>query len=135
MPFETPLTIKDVMEKVMETNYVLPSIQREFVWGTEQIEKLFDSLLRDYPIGSFLLWEIPPKDVESYKFYKFLDKYHELDSRHNEPVVLPKGPGIRAVLDGQQRLTALVIGLVGSYAEKLPNKRKTNKAAYPIRHL
>lgn len=135
MPFEAPMTIKDVLGKIVETNYVLPSIQREFVWGTEQIEKLFDSLMRDYPIGSLLLWEIPVAQIDSYKFYKFLDKYHELDSRHNPPAVLAKTAGIRAILDGQQRLSALVIGLLGSYAEKLPNKRRSNKAAYPTKHL
>lgn len=135
MPFEAPMTIKDVLGKIVETGYVLPSIQREFVWGTEQIEKLFDSILRDYPIGSLLLWEIPPAKVESYKFYRFLDKYHELDARHNPPATLSRVAGVRAVLDGQQRLTALVIGLIGSYAEKLPNKRRTNRAAYPVKYL
>lgn len=135
MPFEAPMTIKDVLGKIVETGYVLPSIQREFVWGTDQIEKLFDSILRDYPIGSLLLWEIPPAKVESYKFYRFLDKYHELDARHNPPATLSRVAGVRAVLDGQQRLTALVIGLLGSYAEKLPNKRRTNRAAYPVKYL
>ena len=135
MPFEAPMTIKDVLGKIVETGYVLPSIQREFVWGTDQIEKLFDSILRDYPIGSLLLWEIPPSKVESYKFYRFLDKYHELDARHNPPATLSQVAGVRAVLDGQQRLTALVIGLLGSYAEKLPNKRRTNRAAYPVKYL
>jgi uncharacterized protein with ParB-like and HNH nuclease domain len=93
MPFEAPMTIKDVLGKIVETGYVLPSIQREFVWGTEQIEKLFDSILRDYPIGSLLLWEIPPAKVESYKFYRFLDKYHELDARHNPPATLSRVAG------------------------------------------
>ncbi len=135
MPFEAPMTIKDVLGKIVETGYVLPSIQREFVWDTDQIEKLFDSIMRDYPIGSLLLWEIPPAKIESYKFYRFLDKYHELDARHNPPLTLSRVAGVRAVLDGQQRLTALVIGLLGSYAEKLPNKRRTNKAAYPVKYL
>ena len=50
MPFVEPITIKEVIENVHKKNYLLPAIQREFVWGTEQIKKLFDSLMRDYPI-------------------------------------------------------------------------------------
>lgn len=50
MAYETPLTIAEVMKDISADKYVLPSIQREYVWDTEQIETLFDSLMRDYPI-------------------------------------------------------------------------------------
>jgi len=47
MSFQTPVTIADRMAGIQSTKYVLPAIQREFVWETEQIEKLFDSLSAD----------------------------------------------------------------------------------------
>ena len=58
MAYETPLTIAEIVKGIYSNNYVLPSIQREFVWKTTQIEMLFDSLMQEYPIGAFLFWEI-----------------------------------------------------------------------------
>ena len=63
MPFETPITIRQAVQNVLDGKYVLPSIQREFVWDTAQIEMLFDSVLRGYPISSFLFWHIPVSAV------------------------------------------------------------------------
>ena len=52
MSFQTPLTINEVITKIHAKKYLLPSIQREFVWDTNQIIMLFDSLMRDYPINA-----------------------------------------------------------------------------------
>lgn len=52
-----PKTISDVIPELNST-YLIPAIQREFVWDTDQILDLFDSILRDYPIGSLLLWKV-----------------------------------------------------------------------------
>ena len=57
MAYETPLTIAEVMRDISNNKYVLPSIQREYVWDTTQIETLFDSLMQDYPIFEFLPFE------------------------------------------------------------------------------
>ena len=84
MGFETPITIKKVIHGIQENKYVLPAIQREFVWDGEQIEKLFDSLMRGYPIGSFLFWKIKPDHLSDFQFYRFMDHYHERDCRHND---------------------------------------------------
>jgi hypothetical protein len=46
MGFEKPITIEKVIKGIQANQYVLPAIQREFVWSAEQIEKLFDSLLK-----------------------------------------------------------------------------------------
>ena len=70
MAYETPLTIAEVMKDISANKYVLPSIQRDYVWSTEQIETLFDSLMRDYPIGTFLFWEISKEHVCDYDFYE-----------------------------------------------------------------
>ena len=48
MSYQTAITIKEAINHIRKRQYVLPSIQREFVWGPEQIEMLFDSLMRDY---------------------------------------------------------------------------------------
>ena len=135
MPFETPIPIRLAIQNVADGKYVLPAIQREFIWEPEQIELLFDSLLRGYPISSFLFWEVPRKQVNDWQFYKFLTHYHELNAKHNEPAKLSPDREVTAVLDGQQRLTALVISLTGSYASRLKNKHRSNLAAYPVKTL
>lgn len=137
MSFQTPVTIRSIIAKITDGRYALPSIQREFVWDTNQIQKLFDSIMRGYPINSFLFWEVPPSDSGKFQFYRFLTHYHERTSRHNPPYVQGGQQQFTAVLDGQQRLTSLVIGLTGSYSAKLPNKRKANPDAYPkeVLHL
>ena len=63
MSYETAKTIKSILEDISINKYLLPSIQREFVWSTSQIEKLFDSLMRDYLINSFLFWQVRGEDI------------------------------------------------------------------------
>lgn len=135
MAYETPLTIAEVMKAITSNKYVLPSIQREFVWDTDQIETLFDSLMQDYPIGAFLFWEIEKTRLQDYDFYEFLRNYHERNCTHNKKVDLNGSDGVTAVLDGQQRLTSIYIGLKGSYAYRLKYKNKNNENAYPVRRL
>ncbi len=135
MGMQMPITIARVIESIQATDYILPSIQREFVWDTEQIEKLFDSLMRGYPIGSFLFWQIKPENIKDFQFYRFMDKYHEREYTHNDPIELVGQKTRTAILDGQQRLTALNIGIKGWYAEKLPYYRWNNPKAYPKKQL
>ena len=134
MAYETPLTIAEVIKNISNNRYVLPSIQREFVWSTSQIEKLFDSLMQEYPIGTFLFWEVSKEKYQEYDFYKFIQNYHEMYT-HNEKADLRGEENITAILDGQQRLTSLFIGLKGSYAYKLPHKHRKSEGAFPKRHL
>ena len=135
MAYETPLTIAEVMRDISKNKYVLPSIQREYVWDTTQIETLFDSLMQDYPIGAFLFWEISKDKLGDYDFYEFLKNYHEKTSLHNKKADLKGADGVTAVLDGQQRLTSSYMGLKGSYAYRLKYKQKKNDNAYPVRKL
>ena len=109
MGFKTPITIEEAITGIQTNKYVLPAIQREFVWSAEQIEKLFDSLSRGYPIGTFLFWQVQPERLGEFQFYQFMDRYHERDYRRLEPIEVIGDHEIRAVLDGQQRLTALNI--------------------------
>ena len=135
MAFEKPITIQKAILEIQSNKFVLPAIQREFVWDTEQIEKLFDSLMRGYPVGSFLFWEVQPDRIGDFQFYRFMDRYHERDFTHNEPINPPGNREVIAVLDGQQRLTALNIGLTGWYAFKLPRYWWTSDEGFPKREL
>lgn len=131
MAFERPLTIKEVINDIHRKKYLLPAIQREFVWTTDQIVALFDSILRDYPVGSFLFWYVEKENIGKFKFYEFLREYHERDRTHNPEANISGEEDIVAILDGQQRLTSLYLALKGTYAYKLPWKRKNSGAAYP----
>ena len=101
MAYESPLTIADVIGDISENRYVLPSIQREFVWSTTQIERLFDSVMQEYPIGAFLFWELADGQNTLYDFYGFLQNYHEKKARHNTKINLSGSDNAVAVLDGQ----------------------------------
>ena len=128
-------TIASLLKGVEENTYILPAIQREFVWGPDQICKLFDSLMQGYPFGTFLFWKIEPEQQSLYQFYGFVQHFHQRDNYHCDLITnLPK-KALTAVLDGQQRMTALNIGLRGSYAWRMPGKWVTNDSAYPARHL
>jgi uncharacterized protein with ParB-like and HNH nuclease domain len=135
MSFQTPITVEEAVKSVHQKKYLLPSIQREVVWGAEQIERLYDSLMRDYPIGSFLYWYVDKRKTNRFQFYEFIRDYHQRLSKHNPKANVSGEDDIIAILDGQQRLTSLYLGLRGSYAYKEPRKRKNNEAAYPKRFL
>lgn len=135
MGFAQPISIKNAIDKIHEKKYLLPAIQREFVWSTEQIETLFDSIMRGYPISSFLFWEVTEDNIPKYQFYEFIRNYHERDNTHNEKADLKGEKSVTAILDGQQRLTSLYIGLKGSYAYKMPRMRWDNDLAFPKRTL
>ena len=133
MAFQAPITIRKALRAIERREYVLPAIQRQFVWHPVQIARLFDSLLRGYPIGSFLFWTVRRGSIEQYKFYDFMLDYHQRDNRHCASVGAVSQDSITAVLDGQQRLTAMNIGLRGSYAYKPP--RRWWSSPFPTRHL
>ena len=134
MAFHT-ITIGKALRSIECRDYVLPAIQREFVWRPVQISRLFDSLLRGYPIGSFLFWTVRRESIKQYKWYDFMLDYHQKDRAHCTSVGAVSQDSIKAVLDGQQRLTAMNIGLRGSYAYKLPRKWWSSPDAFPTRHL
>ncbi len=91
----------------------LPNIQRDFIWKEDQIERLFDSIMREYPIGSLLIW----KTKEHVKIRKFIDNYK--DGLKLTDFYVPKNEKTKlVVLDGQQRLQSLFIALRGSYNGK-----------------
>ncbi len=118
------ITIKKAMNNIAQNKYLLPAIQRRFVWDLNQVEMLFDSILRDYPINTFMMWHIKDKKIRhNFRFYEFVKNYVQKFGENNPdaPNQVLEGP-FYAIIDGQQRLTSLYIGLNGSYKVKKPNK-------------
>lgn len=119
----------------------IPCLQRDYCWSQQQVEMVWDSLLRGLPLGSLLVWDRDVDDREdpAYKFIK-----HYVDERgysHEQEVRryserLPGFPdSYTLILDGQQRLTSFYIGLYGSYTTRIHGAWKKNASSYNRRHL
>lgn len=128
-------TIKNLIKKIDNNEYVLPALQREFVWKPEQIERLFNSIMKGYPIGSFLFWNVQNENINKYEFYNILKEYHQRDARHNTKINISHKDSVTAILDGQQRITSIYIALKGTYSYKIKGAWKNNDNAYPSRQL
>jgi hypothetical protein len=119
-----PVRVSDVIRQVNRDIY-LPAIQREFVWGPDRIERLFDSIMADFPIGSFLYWKLEQKNKDEWPVYEFIRDFDD-ESPHNPPANMAGiNKDITLVLDGQQRITSLFIGLKGSFRYFYYRWRKT----------
>ena len=105
-----PSKVKNLVDDVRIGKIGLPDLQRPFVWKDNKVRDLFDSMLRGYPIGYVMLWESPSDYEEKKSSIGGNKKIYE------EPKEL--------VIDGQQRLTALVAAMYGvkvrdkSYGER-----------------
>lgn len=73
----------------------IPKFQRDFVWSKEQTAKLIDSIIKGFPIGTFIFW----KTNEKLRYIKDIGNIPLPDP--------PKGDVIFYVLDGQQRIASL----------------------------
>lgn len=135
MAYQIPITIKAAIDKIRKRDYVLPSIQREFVWDTNQIETLFDSLMRDYPISTFLFWKVDKERIKDFQFYEFLKNYHEKECRHNRKADLGNEKDVIALLDGQQRMTSLYVALTGTFAKKAPYYSWDSEHGFPTKKM
>lgn len=137
--FELPISIKEAIIRIDKREYLLPAIQREFVWSHTQIEKLFDSILRGYPINSFMFWKIKDSSFDlkdNYHFYEILKEYRARYKIENPPHNTKGMNDFLAIIDGQQRLTSIYIGLKGTYAYKMPRKHWIdNEENLPTRKL
>lgn len=116
---------KSIKEIIVDINkkYFLPDIQRNFVWKKDQIYKLFDSLMRGYPINTMLFWEIDKdKSKEINKKYQVQILKFIFNGNNSETNEIIKESDISSnpyylVLDGQQRLTSLNMSLRGYFYE------------------
>lgn len=89
------------LQLISKGKYRLPEFQRTFVWDEDRISKLWDSLYHGFPIGQFMLWE--PDDVD-FPMRSLGRKQTDVGGGNNDAT---------AVIDGQQRLTALYLVLTG----------------------
>ena len=129
-------TIKEAMHRIGAKKLYLPAIQRKFVWSAPQIERLFDSIMRDFPIGTFLFWMVEEAKHNDYSFYEFIREYHERDNWKNSLAAKPHLPDeLVGILDGQQRLNSMFVALQGTYAYKRPRVWANNPNAYPVRQF
>jgi hypothetical protein len=135
MGYLQPTTIADALRSIQKGDLILPAIQREYVWKPSQVIGLFDSIMRGYPIGSFLSWKVEPETVKKFRFYGFLRDYNAFNARHNPMLDIVPGQAVTAMLDGQQRLTSLNIGLRGTYAYRNKGTWSNNPENYPVRKL
>lgn len=108
-------TVASAVSESCTQQLVLPDIQRTFVWRTSQIYDLFDSLMRGYPIGTLLIWRTKPADYPNMRFRQLVVNYKGTQTE-SQQAIPAKGKPVSAVLDGQQRLTALNIGLCGTHS-------------------
>jgi Protein of unknown function DUF262/Protein of unknown function (DUF1524) len=127
------LTIRESIDR-LNRRFFLPALQREFVWNQRQIVRLFDSIMRGYPISSLLFWQPRSSTTTKWASYRFLDEARDGGS-HNSLANLSGTNRAIFVLDGQQRLTALNIGLRGIYVAKEKRKWRTNPDAWKDKRL
>ena len=109
-------SIANLLQKVNHT-LILPALQRDFVWKPKDICKLFDSLMRGYPINTMMFWQTNQLPNQPISFYQFLHPNYVEGNNNvnfNTKAVHPSTL-YHVVIDGQQRITSLWIGLTGSY--------------------
>jgi uncharacterized protein with ParB-like and HNH nuclease domain len=119
MALYTDDTVYSVIEKINQ-KYFLPDIQRPFVWKPDQIYALFDSIMRGYPINTFLFWKVSKEylrdnNIKKFKFVLNNKEESAEDTNFNESEYF-------LVLDGQQRITSLSMALRGFYTERRKKK-------------
>ena len=132
----TPKTIYDLIKEIDEGRVVLPAMQRNFVWSEEKICSLFESIMRDYPIGTFLFWLIDKEIFKKYVFNEFIRDYdEELGKMQRGKRATAIFSDYTAVLDGQQRITSLYMGVKGKYRTHIKGKAWDKPESYVDRYL
>ena len=119
-----PIRVSDIVRYV-NRDWYLPAIQRELVWRPDRIERLFDSIMADFPIGSFLFWRLEQENKDEWPIYEFVREYDEERPHNSLANMAGMQKDITLVLDGQQRITSLFLGLRGSYRYFYYRWRKT----------
>ncbi|KFA90251.1 GmrSD restriction endonuclease domain-containing protein [Archangium violaceum] len=94
-----------IIEAINNRSLFLPHIQRPFVWSKEQMQRLFDSLMRSYPIQTMLFWRTKD-EIKARRFMPELKWEADLHLLYDNDA---SKPGIEKtfVLDGQQRIQTL----------------------------
>ena len=90
-----PLAMRKIIDRVISGEIRIPSFQREWVWTPQQVSFLFDSIYKNFPIGTIFLWKTSTRLVSERELGNFVIP----EPRREHPVYY--------VLDGQQRITSL----------------------------
>lgn len=93
-----PSKVGDLLNDVRNGRIGLPDLQRPFVWKDSKVRELLDSMMKGYPIGYIMLWS-SPDDYENTSHIGTNDKIYKCPDD--------------LVIDGQQRLTALLAAMYG----------------------
>jgi hypothetical protein len=106
----------DLIYEIQKGQIKVPKFQRNFVWSLDKTAKLLDSILKGYPIGTFILWETN-------------ERLNDIKNIGNlELPSVPDDTKIQYVLDGQQRITSLYAAYLGAKIQKEGEKKITNYA-------
>ena len=106
----------DLISEIQKGQIKVPKFQRNFVWSLDKTAKLLDSILKGYPIGTFILWETN-------------ERLNDIKNIGNlELPAIPDGIKVQYVLDGQQRITSLYAAFLGAKIQKEGEKKITNYA-------
>ena len=110
--------LSEIIKKAtVNATYVIPDLQRPFVWTPRQVTLLIDSLFRGWPFGSLLIWEVKPdcfaanEGIPHRPFWQVVDRTAEDAGTTTSPLGQPAT--YHMVLDGQQRIQSLVLALGG----------------------
>ena len=104
----------DLISEIQKGQLKVPKFQRNFVWSLDKTAKLLDSILKGYPIGTFILWETN-------------ERLNDIKNIGN--IELPPAPDdtkVQYVLDGQQRITSLYAAYSRAQIQKEGEKKVTN---------
>jgi len=101
----------DLISEIQKGQIKVPKFQRNFVWSLDKTAKLLDSILKGYPIGTFILWETNERlnDIKNIGNLKLPD--------------IPDDIKVQYVLDGQQRITSLYAAFLGAEIQKEGEKK------------
>lgn len=106
-----------IKKATINATYVIPDLQRPYVWTPRQVTMLIDSLFRGWPFGSLLLWEVKPdcfqegEGIPHRPFWQVVDRTgNDEDSKTS---VLGQPATYQMVLDGQQRVQSLILAFGG----------------------
>jgi len=94
--------ITTYLDDLKNSEYQIPTFQREVVWEKENVKKLWDSIYKFYPLGSILVWKTDIK-LQNHRQIGG-HKFNDTNFAKNE---------YQYLLDGQQRTTSLLTSLYG----------------------
>jgi hypothetical protein len=121
-----PVSIYSVLQQISKGEIMLPHIQRPFVWDEEQMAQLLDSLLKGYPIQTFLFWKTQDA-IAVRRFQAELDPLRDVASSYDE--ASSKENVVKTlVLDGQQRIQSLYTLFTGGVVMHVSKGKKGQSA-------